>query len=86
MCAIVSFEYRYTQQEEIALWKVSKAIVMYDWVGTTGMRLNIGVVYTIETGLSNHERVMFLLRTFTQRPASEKKNKKVNVDQCLQRW
>ncbi len=68
------------RQEEIALWTgVEGYSSMYDREGTTGMGLNIGMVYTIETGLSIHERKSYVCIAHLDQRLLKKRNKKVHL-------
>ncbi len=59
---------------------------MYDWVGTTGMGLNMGMAYAIETGLSIHERKCYLCIARLDPEASEEEEQKSSlIDRCLRR-
>ncbi len=59
---------------------------MYDREGTTGMGLNLGIVYTIETYLSIHQRKCFVCIAHFEPKASEAEEQKISpIDQCLPR-
>ncbi len=57
---------------------------MYDSEGTTGMGLNMGMVYTIETGLSYNEHKCFVCVAQLDPKASEQEEGKSSlIDRCL---
>ncbi len=53
---------------------------MCDREGTTGMGLNIGMVYTIETSLSIHERTCYACIAHLDTNASEEEEQKVHLE------
>ncbi len=59
---------------------------MYDREGTTGMGLNMGMVYTIEAGLSIHERKCHVCIAHLDPKASEEEEEKDSlIARCLRR-
>ena len=57
---------------------------MYDREGATGIVLNMGMVYTIETGVSIRERMCHVCIAHLDPRASEgEDNKSSLIDQCL---
>ncbi len=61
MPQLVTLTFSSCKQGEIALWTgVNGYSFMYDRDGTTGMGLNMGMVYTIETGLFIRECMCYV--------------------------
>ncbi len=80
---IVHLDPKKNKQEVIALWTGVKGYssTMYDREGTTGMGLNMGMVYTIETaqtGLSICERKCHVCIAHLDPKASEEEEQKVH--------